>query len=44
MVAADTVPDERALGGDWYDGETGSILSAADGRCSPIEVLRVGRE
>jgi hypothetical protein len=44
MVAADTVPDDRALGGDWYDGETGSSLSVADGRCIPIEVFRVGRE
>jgi hypothetical protein len=41
MVAADMVPDDMALGGDWYDGETGSSLSTDAGGCS---VFRVGKE
>jgi hypothetical protein len=41
MVAADMVPDDMALGGDWYDGETGSNLSSPAGGCS---VFSVGRE
>ena len=41
MVAADIVPEEMALGGDWYDGETGSSLSMAAGGC---RVLSVGSE
>jgi hypothetical protein len=41
MVAADIVPEDKALGGDWYDGDTGSSLSMGAGGCS---VLRVGSE
>jgi hypothetical protein len=41
MVAADMVPEDIALGGDWYDGETGSSLSRLAGGCS---VFRVGSE
>jgi hypothetical protein len=41
MVAADIVPDDMALGGDWYEGDTGSSLSAAMGGCN---VFSVGRE
>lgn len=44
MVAADIVPDDMALGGDWYVGETESNFSARDGGCNPIDVFKVGRE
>jgi hypothetical protein len=27
---------DMALGGDWYEGETGSILSATSGGCSGL--------
>jgi hypothetical protein len=44
MVAAEMVPEDMALGGDWYEGETGSIFSEPRGACKPIDVFRVGRE
>jgi len=41
IIAADITLDHIALDGDWYDGKTGSSLSAAIGGCS---VFSVGRD
>ena len=41
-MLADMVLEDIALGGEPYDGETGSSLSAGMGACIPIEVFRVG--
>jgi hypothetical protein len=38
MVAEDIVPDEIEPGGEWYEGETGSCLSASKGGCKVFSV------
>jgi hypothetical protein len=43
MVAADMDPDDMALGGDVYDGDTGSSLSAGMGGCSVFSVGKAWR-
>jgi hypothetical protein len=37
---ADMGPEDRVFGGDWYDGETGSILSVGAGGCSVFNGAR----